>query len=517
MKPTEDLYQLIKSLDKNEKGYFKKYGQMHASSGESNYLKLFDAMDALEEYDEDKLLKKFRKEKFVKQLSVAKNYLYDLVLKSLRSYQSRNSQLAKLNAWIENTDVLFSKGLYQQGLKMLEKAKEWAIITDDPLKQIEALTMERKYIIGYKSNQAEEQIDQLLELSRAAIQHLGDQTELRTLSAKILWVVKKEFMARSEEKIQEVEKIISHPLMKNESERKGFYQLLSFYNSWNFYHFVRGETEQAFEYMSKNMLLWETHDDIKKLNPDIYIASSNNYFNTCFLSDKHEEIVRLIERFENFQVNTISLKAKIFENLMLWKMSYGMKMGDMDYLLALTNEITEGLKKYQDKIHDIRVMILKYSLALIFFYSERFEDTLDAVREVMEMKHLEMRKDIHATSRLMNLMIHYELGHDEMLEYIARSTQRYMVSNETFFEIEKHLFKGFNKLSRTFQNEERKKALTEMHHSLTLLLDQNEKERKMFSSFDILSWLESKIEEKSLKETFVKNAKAKLTEKVISQ
>ena len=77
------LFQPIKSLSSSEKGYVKKYCTKNEAG--AAYLKPLDAIDKQEKYDEDALKKKFRKEKFVNQLSVAKNYLIKAILKSLRA------------------------------------------------------------------------------------------------------------------------------------------------------------------------------------------------------------------------------------------------------------------------------------------------------------------------------------------------------------------------------------------------------------------------------------------------
>ena len=67
MKKTDDLFQLIKSLSKSEKGYFKKFSYLYTIEGEKNYIKLFDAIEKQKEYDEKKLLKIFNEEEFIKQ------------------------------------------------------------------------------------------------------------------------------------------------------------------------------------------------------------------------------------------------------------------------------------------------------------------------------------------------------------------------------------------------------------------------------------------------------------------
>ena len=107
MKPSNDLFRLIKSLDKNEKGYFKKNAQGVSKGKDKNYLLLFDAIDAQEEYNEDALLKKFRTQAFSKHFSVAKNFLFELILKSQRSYRANSSKFMRLNALMKNEEELF--------------------------------------------------------------------------------------------------------------------------------------------------------------------------------------------------------------------------------------------------------------------------------------------------------------------------------------------------------------------------------------------------------------------------
>ena len=59
---TDDLFLLIKSLDKNEKGYFKKFAARYGSKqGGNDYLKLFDLIDGQDSYNEEVVKKHFTK------------------------------------------------------------------------------------------------------------------------------------------------------------------------------------------------------------------------------------------------------------------------------------------------------------------------------------------------------------------------------------------------------------------------------------------------------------------------
>ena len=59
-KASDSLHRLIKSLTKPEKRYFKVFSSRHVIGDQNNYLVLFDAIDRQGEYDEAKLIKKFK-------------------------------------------------------------------------------------------------------------------------------------------------------------------------------------------------------------------------------------------------------------------------------------------------------------------------------------------------------------------------------------------------------------------------------------------------------------------------
>lgn len=53
MKPSVELFNLIKSLTKSEKRYFKLTSTLQ--SGEKNYLRLFEAIENQKVYDEEEI------------------------------------------------------------------------------------------------------------------------------------------------------------------------------------------------------------------------------------------------------------------------------------------------------------------------------------------------------------------------------------------------------------------------------------------------------------------------------
>ena len=122
---TDPLFLLIKSLEKSEKRNFKLYVKRHSGGEDLKGVQLFDALDKMEEYDEDLLLKKnkvIRKQ----QLSNMKAHLYRQLLSSLRLIKNENNIDIQLHEQMDFARILYNKGLYLQSLKVLDKLKDLA-------------------------------------------------------------------------------------------------------------------------------------------------------------------------------------------------------------------------------------------------------------------------------------------------------------------------------------------------------------------------------------------------------
>src|SRR5690606_11358971 len=114
---SEQLFTIVKSLTKAEKRDFRLYVQRLQSNEDTLYVRLFDILDKMEEYDEDQVLARMEdlsKERFVN----VKRHLYTQILKSLRLI-FENIESIKVREQIDFAHILYSKGLYLQSFKLL--------------------------------------------------------------------------------------------------------------------------------------------------------------------------------------------------------------------------------------------------------------------------------------------------------------------------------------------------------------------------------------------------------------
>src|ERR1700741_2127839 len=111
----DDLGKLINSLTKSEKRYFRMFSDMQ--SGEKSYLKLFDAIEKLGDWDDNKLKKAFAGEDFVKRLPSVKNYLGTQILRTLRVIYSGETAEFQVKEMIDYVAIMYEKRLFRHCTK----------------------------------------------------------------------------------------------------------------------------------------------------------------------------------------------------------------------------------------------------------------------------------------------------------------------------------------------------------------------------------------------------------------
>ncbi len=126
MQKNDDIYELIQSMDASEKRYFKRYSSIHSDKKDSVSIQIFDVLDKMKSYSEDKLKDHFKDQKTAQHLHVSKNYLLKNILRSLRSYHQSFSKESELKDILVEIEILSQKKQYNLAYKILSKAYKTA-------------------------------------------------------------------------------------------------------------------------------------------------------------------------------------------------------------------------------------------------------------------------------------------------------------------------------------------------------------------------------------------------------
>lgn len=108
-------------------------------------------------------------------------------------------------------------------------------------------------------------------------------------------------------------------------------------------------------------------------------------------------------------------------------------------------------------------------------------------------------------ARVLSLVAHYEAGMDYHLEVQLRSTYKFLIKMNDLHEVQREMIKFLKNLGNIYPHE-LKSEFIKLHARLKVY-ENHPYEKRAFLYLDIISWLESKIENRPVAEIIQEKAK----------
>jgi tetratricopeptide (TPR) repeat protein len=112
--------------------------------------------------------------------------------------------------------------------------------------------------------------------------------------------------------------------------------------------------------------------------------------------------------------------------------------------LQLVPEIEKHLDEYKLHLDRHRVLVFYYKIACLYFGSGDNEKAIDYLNKIINWK-VDLRTDLQCYARLLHLIAHYELGNDNLLEYLIKSVYRFMAKMKNLSIVEEEILKFIRK------------------------------------------------------------------------
>ena len=509
--PSDEVFLLIQSLSKPEKRYFKFYAAIGSSNENNIYRRMFDVIEAMKQYDEKKILHKIPEAKS-QQLSNQKKYLRELVLDSLRIYHSRRSISAELWTSIEEIQVLYNKRFFNLCLKYITKSKIIAHKFEKYQQLAVLLTIEERILFEKASSERDEENTETVykeiswvyqELTRYNI-----YKRLQNQSAKFF---RKGALMIESSLIEELSTLRKHPLLKSESEAKGFYQRVCYYtifgNIYNilaFSTFKESDWNTSYLFRKRLMKLFEKEPHHIIENPTLYLQSVNVFLISCIHTKKENELEKLFKQVMIQKKNDVFLaQINVTRNLLLCcstVLFFYVSSGKFREGVLLLQEIEIYFNRINDKISSASQKSFYLTFSLVYFGVGNFKRSLFWLNKILNDRRSEAREDIQIVAHLFNLIIHFELGHEGQLDHFTKETYRFLSNRNRRYKTESIVRTFIRKeIPHINSHAQLLQAFKELKQKMEPL--QNDpKERIVFEYFDFISWLDSKIQKRSLSE-----------------
>ncbi|HEY8404521.1 MAG TPA: hypothetical protein VIK71_07910 [Flavobacteriales bacterium] len=497
-KSSDSLFRLIKSMTKAEKRYFKVFSSRHIIGDSNNYLLLFNAIDAMSEYDEEALLKKFKGKSFVARFSISKNRLYNALLKCLDSFHSNSSVDAQLQRQLHSIEILYHKSLYAQSMKLLQSAAKVAEKHEKYTILAEIYKWEKRILEkdNYEEIKSDARIDKILQADRQLTKKLQNYNELWNIKSKIFSQLYKHGKVRSESERARLYQYIREATALFDGKVEGTENAYLLNHIYSGYYFSLGDYAACYPYLLDNLKLIEKKSHLFREEPNIYLSVLTNAIYVGIRLGKWKEARAHIDKLQRMPEQLSvhlneDLEFRLFTLTKSTELTLYTQSGEFEKGLELVAAIEEGLAKYDDLLSSVRKAHFYFNVAIIYFGLEQYKEALRWVNKLLNNIEIDKTQDIHCIAQILNLVVHLELGNKELLPYALRSTQRFLATRNKAFEFERVMLAFVNESLKKRQDKTQQELYNDLVAQLEVLR-KNPMEQIVFEYFDFLAWAKSK-------------------------
>ncbi len=499
---TDDLIQLIRSLTRAEKRHFRLFVRRNQASDDILFLKLFDFLDKHKEYDEALILRKLPDIK-KRQLSNLKAHLYKQLLVSLRLVNANHNEDIQLREMIDYARVLYNKGLYRQSLDILDKAKQKAYAGLFYALALEIVEFEKHIEGQYITRSIEGRADELA-AEALRLQETIDRINLfSNLSLQLYGLYLKMGYARNQNDHELVRRFFQEHLPDIDFQQLDFFGKAYYCQAHVWYYYITQEFAMCYRYAQKWLELFREEPELIRLYAPMYLKGIHNLLNALFNTLQYQKFIEVLEELGRFPEVYDITQVKNIEGLFyLFKYIHNIKKHFMEGTFSEGLNLIPGLVRIieEDTYNwdDHRILVFYYRIACLYFGSGDNESAIDYLNLIINQKNPDYREDIQCFARILNLIAHFELGNSQLVEYQVKSVYRFLSKMEDLHAVQREIFRFLRKTPR-MQEEELKSEFISLRNKLVEHED-DPFERRPFLYLDIISWLESKIEEKPVQE-----------------
>lgn len=514
---TDALFILLKSLERAEKRNFKLYVTRNSASTDLKIIQLFDALDKMKEYDEEELLRK--NESIQKQqLSNLKAHLYDQILASLRILKQHENIDLQIHEQLDHAKILYNKGLYLQSLRLLEKIKTLTKQNNQVTYLLQVLFLEKKIESLHITRSMQDRAKQLSEEIDEVNQRLDIIAKSSNLSLQLYGWYIQHGHARNDEDRAQLDAMMKAPVLEEIKSATGFYEKMYRYQCKCWYGFINQDFLLHYRYSQKWVDLYDANENMKIIETAQYIKALHNLISAHFdlrNIEKLKDTIGILEKFseEPIVLNNKNNQIQCFVYIYIAKINQHFLEGSFSEGLDMIPKMEEQLKEIEPFIDSHRVLVFYYKIACLYFGAGESAKAIDYLNKIINWK-LNLRDDLQCYARLLHLISHFEMGNMEVVNYLSKSVYRFMGKMDNLSTVEEVLF---NFLKQSIQkygragvagmNKEDLKLAFEDLLKVLRPLEQNKLESRAFMYLDIISWLESRIQNKDvqtiIKEKFI--------------
>lgn len=508
------LVELIETMTKSEKRYFRLYARNFPNESREEdsipkYIYLFNLIETGEAKEDFFLSKKIYEKhpKAAEKFTVLKSYLYEVILNCLQNYDLKDEVEMDLRNKLQNVQVLYKRGLYEQCKHLLKKIQKIAAKFNLESYLIEVNKWLRKI--------AEDQQDYTFYFKKLSsindeivgmLNKLEKQETITNLYYRLLIQAQKGLSRQDQDVmiIQVIEKEVDE-LTKNLTDSPT--GIMYVFRSKIMLAYIKQNWKEYAKESSALLAHFKLHFYLTKIYTNHYLKTYQTLILAHGFNQNYDGLLETLDRLKNIKTNSIPLKSIQITNYYLYYLT----------LMNIKGEYEEAVQLIEREI--LRPSIynklntkneFQYHFAHAYFGIKNYNKALEHLEKYAHYAQTEARKDLQSVARFFIIIIHLEMNNSILLESLLRSYNRFLITRNNRFEFEKLMIRFSKKYIKLARPKEQLSSIKKLRDDFNKLITEYPEEKMILLFFHFQAWLDSKINKedfpKAVHEYFRKNS-----------
>lgn len=497
-KGSDHLHRLIRSLSRAEKRYFKLQTARHMVGGQSNMQTLFDAIAGMEEYDEDTLLARFKKEPFTNRFPVTKRRLYEAVLRSLEGFHADASVDARLHRSLNQVELLHKRALYDDAAKLLHGVRRTARQHDRQAILLAVQQWERKLmeVVNYAGTNMDD-LDHLMQESIGLLDEQGQLGRLWDLKSRVLMDLYRHGQARDDKGRKELSAWLQHPLLQGPERLRTARARFLYHHIHGAVLFALGTLPACREHLEGAVAVLEGNKERFADEPNLVLSTLSNLIWVQVRCGSYDDAFASLARFRNIPTtwqmpDDEDLELKLFATTMSLELTIHGQMGAFDKAVELVPMAERGLVRHGERLGPVRRAGLYYQLAYACFGTGLFDKALTWTNRLLNDMRIDDGAEIVCFARILNMMALISSGDTMQVPHVLRSTERFMGSRGRAYRFEPLFLDLVRAVMKAKDDPSERQAYTTFLEGLHAL-EHDPMEHTVFDHLDPMAWASARL------------------------
>ncbi len=491
MLKSESLIHLINNLTKQEKKEFSLY---ISNKPEKDYIFLFRLIDDKKVSDPEELKMSFLTAKPTSSFNTVVIYLFDLLIDILTRLRTEQDSYYLLFNELLHARVLYEKSMYQECFQVLKKVKEKAVYYENHFALLVAQRLELNYLLTLDFEDMDEQklLNKQYKMNNTlkSIRQLNEQSSLYEL---LKYRMINRGASRSLEETQKLDDLVTSEISIVASAGVENFEIKKNHQLFQANYFITvGDYKAAFNSFVELNKLFEENSHLWNNPPVYYLMTVEGMLESLRIMHNYEGMNYFIEKLTKLSSPSSSFQLNVTYVIFIYRLFSFIDAGDFDKAGIWIAEHQTSLIDKMLLLKEQQQAEMSLYIALIHLGNGEYRKARKRLSATIGRGHL-YSLPLFRTIRIVNVMIHYELGDVDYIQSEIRSIKREMSKNKGYnLKVESFLLKFLN---YSFADTNRKKraeiweSMAEEVHALYA----DKYETQILRKFDFVAWVEAKI------------------------